>query len=150
MDSSSSPTSEVSPPEGPIDVDKLVGQYVALRDRKREMEAQHKDSLRPFNEVMDAISGKLLTHMEKTGLKNLGTPSGSAYQITKPSATIKDASAFKEFVIKNSYFDLVDWRANAKAVFQFIKESSGVTPPGINASTFTTVGVRRPNEKAED
>jgi hypothetical protein len=150
MNSSDSPTPGVSPPEERIDVDKLVGQFVALRDRKREMEAQHKDSLKPFNELIDTISSKLLAHMDRTGTTSLTTPSGNAHRTTKKSATIKDAGAFREFVKSTGNFDLVDWRANANAVFDFIKESNGVSPPGVNASTYTSIGVRRPNDKAED
>jgi hypothetical protein len=150
MESSTLPTSGVSPPEERIDVDKLVESFVLLRDRKRAMEKQHKDALAPFNQVMDEISGKLLAHLDKIGASSITTPSGNAHKLTKQSATIKDGAAFREFVINNEEFDLVDWRANAKAVFEYIGDHKGAPPPGVNPSSFTTVGIRRPTDKAED
>lgn len=131
----------------PLDLNKLVDQYVQLRDRKRELEKQHKEQLKPFNKLMDEIGNQLLAYMQKTGLDATPTASGTAYQITKQSATIRDGAAFRAFVIENDEFDLVDWRANAGAVFDFIAENDGNMPPGINASTYTSIGVRRPNEK---
>ena len=53
-----------------------------------------------------------------------------------------DGDTFRKCVISKNLFDLVDWRANAPAVAEFI-EDEGVTPPGVNFSTSFTVGVRR-------
>jgi hypothetical protein len=130
-------------------VGKLVHDFVALRDRKRQLEAQHKSALDPYNQVMDQIVGKLLEHMQKTGVTTIGTEHGTCYETTKQSATISDGDAFRDFVVTDREFDLVDWRANAKRIFEYIKKT-GRTPPGVNPSTFVTLGVRRPTEKAED
>jgi len=134
-------------PAVPLDLNKLVDHYVQLRDRKRELEKLHKEQLKPFTKLMDEIGNKLLAYMQQSGLDATPTPSGTAYQITKQSATIRDGATFRAFVIEGDHFDLVDWRANAAAVFDFIAENDGQLPPGVNASTFTSVGVRRPNEK---
>jgi hypothetical protein len=130
-----------------LDVNKLVSQFVLLRDRKREMEQQYKDQIKPYDKLLDEIGNKLLDYMQQAGVDNVSTPSGSAHQITKRSATIRDGSAFRAFVVETGSFDLVDWKANAVAVFDFIENNEGTSPPGVNASTFTRIGVRRPNEK---
>lgn len=148
MDNNTAATPGVSPgPPPALDLNKLIDHYVQLRDRKRLMESQHKEALKPFNALMEEIEGRLLKHMHDTGATSIATPGGSAYQTTKKSATIKDGSAFRTFVVSNQKFELVDWRANAIAVFDFIKESGGQPPPGVNASTYVSVGVRRPNEE---
>lgn len=130
-----------------LDAAALIDRYLQLRDRKRELEAVHKEQLKPYKQVMDEIEGRLLTLMQTTGVKSLPATSGTAYQSTTPSATIKDRGAFREWVVQNEQFALVDWRANAPAVFTYIAENDGVPPPGVNTSTFTKVNVRRPNEK---
>jgi len=134
-------------PAVPLDVNKLVDHYVQLRDRKRELEKLHKDQLKPYNKLMDEIGNTLLAYLQQIGADNVSTPGGTVHQITKRSATIRDGASFRAFVIDNDEFDLVDWRANPAAVFDYIKENDGQMPPGVNASTFTSVGVRRPNEK---
>ncbi len=149
MDSSDTQATGANP-EGKaptLDIAKLIGRYVQLRDRKAELVAKHKEQLKPFNDLMDEIGGKLLAHMQDMGVSSVSSPLGSAYQTTTPSATVRDGSAFRQWVVANQQFGLVDWRANAPAVFEYIKEHGGALPPGLNTSTYTKVGVRRPNEK---
>jgi hypothetical protein len=137
MDSSDTPS---------VNLSKLIDQFVTLRDRKRELERQHKAAVKPYDQLMDEISGQLMKVMQDGNVESLSTEGGTAYQVTKHSATIRDAAAFREYVIEQGIFDLVDWRANANAVFKFVEEV-GFVPPGLNTSTFTKVNVRRPNEK---
>jgi hypothetical protein len=150
MDSSSLPTPEVSPLEETIDVDRMIGHYVRLRDHKRKLEAEHKTALKPINKLMDEVGNKLLAYMEQQGIGSVTTASGNAHQTTKLSATIRDGAAFREWVVANGEFDLVDWRANANRVFDYIKDHEGSTPPGVNPSSYVAVRVRSPNEKVED
>lgn len=142
-------TPGVSPPATapPLDVNKLVDKYVQLRDRKRQLEQQHKDQLQPYNEVLDTIEGTLLNHLQQTGSNSIATPGGTVYQSTQYRATIRDGAAFRSWVIAHAAYEMVDWRANANAVFDHIKTNNGVSPPGVNTSTFTKVGIRRPNDK---
>jgi hypothetical protein len=115
-----------------LDVDKLVSQFVVLRDRKRELVQQHEEQLKPYNKLLDEIGNKLLEYMQSIGVDNLSAPSGSAHQITKRSATIRDGAAFRPSLPTGSY-DLVDWKANAVAVFDYTKDNE-VPAPGVNAS----------------
>lgn len=127
----------------PTSIDAMVDQYVKLRDRIKEAEDAHKAKLAPAKEYLEQLNGALLAKLNELGLENAKTKFGTAHKITKQSATIADAQAFRTFVITEGAFDLVDWRANAKAVSDFIDENEGDMPPGVNYSTFTTAGVRR-------
>jgi hypothetical protein len=130
-----------------LNVNKTVDNYIKLRDRKRELEAAAKEQVAPFIKLMGEIETQLLAYMQQTGVDSVATPGGTAYQSTVPRATIKDGAAFREWVINNDEFDLVDWKANPRAVQEYIANSRGQTPPGVNASTFTTVRFRRPGEE---
>lgn len=138
-------TAQPNPGGLPPNVEKIVGQYVALRDRKRLLEQQHKEAMKPFNEVMEQLEGKIMDFMNATGSNSIATHGGTCYRSTRQSATIKDGAAFREWVIANGRFDLIDWRANAGHVFDFLHEHK-VQPPGLNLSTYTSVNFRRPNE----
>jgi hypothetical protein len=139
---SNTPTPGVTPP----DINKTIDQYVKLRDKKRLLERQHKDQLKPFNDLLEEIEGMLLSYMQRAGVNSIATDGGTAYQSTTPRATIGDGDAFRQFVIANQLFDLVDWRANATRVFDYINEHNGQVPPGVNPSTYTKVNFRRPGE----
>jgi hypothetical protein len=126
----------------PENVDQLVDQYVRLRDKLKEADDAHKKKTAAAREYLVMLNGKLLEQLAAVGGESVKTPHGTAYQSTKRSASIADGDAFREYVINNGEFDLVDWRANANAVDDFIKEH-GAVPPGVNFSTMITVGVRR-------
>jgi len=129
-----------------IDLNKRVEQYIALRDRRKELEAKAKESVAPYKAAMEAIEAELLQHMNVTGASSIATPSGTAYQSVKQSATIRDGAAFRTWVVDNQQWGVVDWRANASAVFEYIKLQQHV-PPGLNTSQYVAVNFRRPNEK---
>lgn len=145
MDNNKEPTPGVSAPRPPT-LEQLIGNYVALRDRKRLIEAQHKEALKPYNQIMEEIEGQLLAMMQRDGVNSLNTDGGTAYQSVKRRATIQDRTAFRDFVISHQQFDLVDWRANAPNVFDYIEANGGVAPPGVNPSSYVEVNVRRPGE----
>lgn len=133
---------ETAAPALPESMDDLVNQFVRLRDKLKEADAQHKERTKPARDYLDALSGKLLDRLNTMGGESVKTAHGTAYRTTRRSATIADGDAFRQFVISSDSFDLVDWRANAGAVDDFI-QSEGTPPPGVNFSTAFTVGVRR-------
>lgn len=129
-------------PTPPDNIDELVGQFVKLRDRLKEADDAHKAKTKGGRDYLEQLSGKLLERLNEIGGENVKTKAGTAYRTTRRSATIADGGAFRSFVIENEAFDIVDWRANANAVDDFIK-AEGSPPPGINFTTAFTVGVRR-------
>lgn len=137
------PTSGVT---SPPDINKTVAQYVALRDKKRLIEKQHKDQLAPFNNIMAELENLMLSYMQRTGSNSIATDGGTAYLSTVPRATIKDPAAFRSWVIANNMFDLADWRANAPRVMEYINDNGGKVPPGVTPSSFTSVRFRSPGE----
>lgn len=128
--------------EIPQNIDELVSQYVRLRDKIKEAEDAHKAKLKNAKEHLENLNNTLLDRLNQLGGDSVKTQHGTVYRTTRRSATIADGDAFRQFVITNEAFDLVDWRANANAVDDFIKEQQA-PPPGVNFSTAFTVGVRR-------
>lgn len=148
MDSSETPgvaTPGGSPPPLP-DINKLISQYLMLRAKKKATEARHKAELKPYTDLMAEVEGLMLDYMNQTGSDSIKTDGGTAYKSTTPRATIKDATAFRNFVIAMGSFDLVDWKANANAVADHVEANTGTVPPGLNFSTFTAVRFRKPGE----
>lgn len=126
----------------PENIDDLVTQYIRLRDKLKEADEAHKEKTKNARAYLDLLNGKLLERLNDVGGDSVKTPHGTVYRTTRRSASIADGDSFRQYVIENEQFDLVDWRANANAVDDFIKENA-VAPPGVNFSTAFTVGVRR-------
>lgn len=126
----------------PENIDDLVAQMVKVRDKLKEADDAHKAKTKVARDYKEALEGKLLSKLNEVGGESVKTSSGTVYRTTRRSATIADGDAFRQFVIGNEAFDMVDWKANANAVDDFIK-SEGSPPPGVNFTTAFTVGVRR-------
>jgi hypothetical protein len=126
----------------PDNIDDLVNQYVRLRDKLKEADDAHKAKTKSARAYLDLLNTKLLERLNDVGGESVKTPHGTVYRTTRRSATIADGDVFRQYVIANEQFDLVDWHANATAVGDFITEN-GAQPPGINFSQAFTVGVRR-------
>lgn len=119
-----------------------VAQYVKLRDKIKEIQDRHKEELAPFKELLEKLNSVLLGHLNTVGADNVGTGAGTVYRTTKKSASIADMSAFWDYVTSQGDFDMVDKKANATAVEEYIAEH-GAPPPGVNWNCVDVVGVRR-------
>lgn len=132
--------------EAGVNAAELIRQYVVLRDRIAAADEAHKEKVKPAKEYLEKLNNQLLDQLNALGGDNIKTPAGTAYRSEKKSATIKDGQMFRDYVIANELFDMVDWRANAGAVQDHIKEYEAA-PPGVEFSTVFVVGVRRAGEK---
>ena len=125
-----------------VGIDVRVEQYLKLRDKIKEMEARHKEELKPFKETLEKLNSVILAHLTQVGGESIRTAAGTAYVTEKKSATLADPQAFMDYVVSNEAWDLLDRKANVTAVADYISEHSA-PPPGVNFSTTNLVGVRR-------
>ncbi len=130
-------SSDVSPA-----LEKKVGQYIQLRDMIKEIEEKHKTELKLYKETLEQLNGSLLQDMNTIGGDSVRTGAGTVYRTAKKSASIADMAAFWTYVVATANFDLLDKRANVKAVEDHI-ESNKTPPPGVNFNSTFVVGVRR-------
>ena len=129
-----------------MDFDEMVGKFVALRDKIRALDAEHKDKMAPFRETLERLNNLMLNHLNEVGAENVKTHSGTVYKSSKKTAPIADRSAFWEYVQSTDNFDLLDWKANVTAVGDFVEEHHTL-PPGVSFNVHQTVGVRRGTKK---
>jgi len=126
----------------PIDIEKRVGQYVALRDKIKAEDDAHKERMKPARALLEQLNGALLQHLIDIGAENVRTASGTVSRRMERSASLSDPDAFMRFVIGNEAWDLLDRKANKTAVFDFIEENKEA-PPGVSTSVTYVVGVQR-------
>jgi len=126
----------------PIDTEKRVGQYVALRDKIKELDEKHKQAMKPFREMLEELGNVLLSHLNATNSQSINTDSGTFFKTTKKTASLEDPEAFMRFVVEHKLFDLLDRKANVTAVSEYL-DSNQVLPPGVKFTQRVEVNVRR-------
>jgi hypothetical protein len=123
-------------------VSELFEMYVQTRDEKAELEAAHKEALKPVTAKIGKIEATLLEVMNKTGMDSIKTAFGTAYKSTRTSATVADKEAFWDFVVANNEYGLVDKRVSKTAVEQYLEQHESL-PAGINWRSEMTINFRR-------
>lgn len=123
-------------------LDDLITNYLKLRDRRDHMKKVHAAVIKQYDDAMELIGAQLKAHLQTQGLQRTATTGGTAFLKTTTSATVGDKSAFRDFVIANGNYDLIDFRANKTGVEAYL-EANKALPPGVNYSSFEDVGVQR-------
>ena len=92
--------------------------------------------------MQNVLTTWLQDFLETAGAQSVKTKEGTVYASTRYTASLADPQAFMDYVIKHTAFDLLDRKANATAVRDFV-ENHNALPPGVNLNAIRTVGVRR-------
>jgi hypothetical protein len=123
-----------------------VGQYVDLRDLLKQIDDAHNERRKEIVESMEQVSARLQTFLETNNLENLKTAKGTCYTATRYTASLADPGLFMDHVIQSKDWGLLDRRANATAVKEYVAEHNTL-PPGCNLTSVKTLNVRRPTGK---
>lgn len=123
-------------------IDTVVAKYIALRDRKKELKDAYDDQVAAIDTGMARCEQYFLAEMQRQGLESLPTKAGVPYKTAQTSATLGDADLFRQWVIANGAWHMVDWKANKTAVVAFREENDDL-PPGVNWREELKVNVRR-------
>src|SRR5271166_1441084 len=128
-----------------IDIEKRVGQYVKLRDKIKEIKKRHEEELAPFTGALDKLNAVLLQHLNSINTESARTKEGTVTKSKKASCTVVDKSAFWTYVVTQGTFDMIEYKANVKAVEDYIAQQAERAkldpatevgpPPGVNYST---------------
>lgn len=134
--------SETTLKGGDVLMEKRIAQYVQVRDTIKERNDKFASEMQPLIETQNMLTAWLTQKLETVGAESVKTKAGTAYTTTRYSATLADPQVFMDFVKTNDKFELIDRKANATAVRDFV-ETTGSLPPGVNLNAIRTVGVRR-------
>lgn len=127
-----------------IDINKRAAQYVALRDKIKSLEEQHKNELAPYREALAGLNALLLSHLHEINTNSASSNSGTVYITKRRSASIVDMKAFWDYVTSTGNWDLLDRRANSTEAFALAEK--GTVVPGVNLNVKEEAGVRRPTK----
>lgn len=128
-----------------MDIEKRVAQYIALRNKIKAEDDAHAEVMKPKKDLLLALNALLLKHLSDIKSESVKTAAGTVYRSERKSASLADPDAFMNYVVEHGLWDLLDRKANATAVADFINENK-FSPPGVNFSTIYTAGVRVPHK----
>ena len=120
----------------------MIEKYLALRDKKAALEAEHKNIIAPYNLVMGQLENFLLDDLNNAGGNSLATDAGTCYRTTVTSATVENWTETLQFIKDNEKWELLEARVGKKAVLAEIEESAKPVP-GVKVTQMSGLNVRR-------
>jgi hypothetical protein len=120
----------------------VIGKYIALRDKRDEINRKAKEEVAKINEKLDVAEAKLMSVMDKLGMESIKSDKGTAYVSTTTRASVADWDATLAFIKRRRLWNMLEQRVSKKAVEEYI-EAKGDVPPGVDVSTMRKLNVRR-------
>lgn len=136
-------TTEQQPQQGNINFDAVISKYIELRDAVDRINKRAKLEAEPLEKAMSDIETYLMDMFNRTGQKQIGTDTGTAFVTTKTGCNLADKDAFKQFLLTDPRnWALLTLTANKTAVGEYIS-ANGNPPPGVNWTVMKAVQIRR-------
>lgn len=121
-------------------IGKRTEQYIAIRDRRRALKKAYEEADKPLSEGENLLSAAIMRFFDENGIEQARTSSGTVFTTVRTTASLSDPDAFMKHVIETNAFELLDRKANATAVKDYVKEK-GELPPGCNLNQFRSLNV---------
>jgi hypothetical protein len=135
--------------EGQGKLAERVEQFIKCREKRRALKKAFTDEDKPLAEMESLLSASIQKRLTELGAENVRTSHGTCFLTHRTTASLADPDAFMQYVIQNGMFELLDRKANATAVKDYVKKN-GQLPPGANLSTIQTIGVHKKVGSAPD
>ena len=126
-----------------IPVEKLVGAYTKIREKRAEISAKFKEEDGSLAEQQDKIKRALLDYCKDQGVDSVRTASGLFYRTIKQRYWTSDWSSMHAFIMDHKLPDFFEKRLNQTNVRQFIEENPDLIPAGLNVDSEYVISVRK-------
>jgi hypothetical protein len=127
--------------------DKIIEIYRKARERKEAEADAFKLKQKPLIELMENLEGEAKRRMQERESDSFKTPSGTCFSVTKSSTSVKDKTAFFDWLQETGKWELADIRVAQKELKNFAEASNGELPPGVNMSQRVVAQFRAPTNK---
>jgi hypothetical protein len=125
-----------------LELTEAIEAWVALRDEVRAREKAFEESIAEDKAMVEVLAETIrdaLREAKLTSVKLEGK--GTAYTSNRVSAKVESPDEFFNFVLESGRTELLQARANDKAVEEYIEEAK-VPPPGVRAEKRQTLNFR--------
>jgi hypothetical protein len=133
-----------------IRIDAVLQTYLKLRERKEELDADHKQRVAAIKAKMEKFEAWIKQHFDETGQTQAKVNGiGTAFLTTVDYARVADWDAVLTYIKDHDAYELLERRVSKNAVREIINRDKNV-PAGINYGSVVTVQVRKAGASADE
>src|SRR5262249_37004130 len=103
----------------PPRIDELVAQYLEIRRRLKEIEAEQELVTQPFKDTMHKIEMRFLAFLDATGQQSARTSAGTVYVDSRHDPSLHNPNEFMAFAFKHNLPELLNRHANGPACIAY-------------------------------
>jgi hypothetical protein len=130
-----------------MSVEKRVKLFLKTRQAKAAAQKCFDDEKAQYEQIMDVCQNSMLRDADAQGVSGFTTPCGTTYAAEVPKYSIADDAAFYAFVRQLGDLDFFERRISATHVQQYMEQSGGTLPPGLNLFRERVMRVRKASDK---
>lgn len=126
--------------------EKLVEQYITLRNIKADLKSKYEEMEKPITEKMEKIESFLNGELNRLNLKNISTNKGTVLRTSWKKVNITDWDGIIDYIVKNKRFDMLEKRLAKTVVLDTIEQNNeqGLPElPGISIESGLKVSIRK-------
>lgn len=112
---------------GPDDLEELSAKFLALRDKRDEIVARHKEELKPYHAALAKLEAFFLDILQGSGLNSMSTDSATIYRGMHTSVTVADWDTTLPYIIESEKWELLN-KAVSKTIVQEMADEGELVP----------------------
>lgn len=127
----------------------LVRRHLDLRVFLKKSADDYAAAMKPWEDQATLIEGEMLKRLNDRGADNSKTASGTFFKTTGTSTRVVDKVAFLDHVFAKrmngqpNCYDMLTQAVAKDSVIAHMQENDGQPPPGIEATQYVKVQVRK-------
>lgn len=129
-----------------MDVKELIRRGRLIDASIDEIEARHKEELKPFEDAKKAYRNLIQEYLIANKTNSMKTDTGQAVLATKTSFRVEDQTEFKRHVIGTEAWDMIVWAVKRSAAEAF-EDATKTLPPGVAKSSVLELRLLAPEKK---
>jgi len=124
--------------------EKVVADYVYLRDHIAAADTAHKENMQPMRDALLRLAGAIQAQLVGDKLQNVRTEAGTAYLQKSVSVKVTDTAALAAFADAHGFGEFFKTVADPAAIKEYLEQgASRGCPPGVEPREVITAMVRR-------
>jgi hypothetical protein len=124
-----------------MELNDAIARYIAVRDKKQELEREHKERLLPLNEVLRKMENLFLGILNEQQAQNIKTDAGTILKNTKTNVKVDDWEEVLHYIRENEAWDALDRRISKTFVEDMAEQETPV--PGVSLTRTVVAQIRR-------
>ena len=130
-----------------VALDKLVGVYVKIRDKRAELKKEFEAQDEQLSAQLQELSNEMLERCKEMGADSTRTPHGTIIRSIKSKYWTSDWDSMYQFIREHDAFGLLEKRLHQSNMKQFLSENPDVLPSGLNVENEYSIVIRKSKEK---